>query len=199
MTILYLGPRRESVWKVLQSTGDAITHTEDKLGDRPELLESADMIVSYGYRHIIRRDVVGRFQSKIVNLHISLLPWNRGADPNVWSFLEDTPKGVSIHYIDCGVDTGPILTQKEIEFTNSETLRTSYEKLSVSIESLFAEQWSAIRADKIPQQPQIGEGTYHRAKDLEPFRHLLAQGWDTPVAALIGCALTPAGRTVDAE
>ena len=36
----------------------------------------------------------------IVNLHISYLPFNRGSHPNYWSFVENTPKGVSIHEID---------------------------------------------------------------------------------------------------
>jgi len=37
------------------------------------------------------------------------------ADPNVWSFIEKTPKGVSIHYLDAGIDTGDIIAQKLVE------------------------------------------------------------------------------------
>jgi methionyl-tRNA formyltransferase len=199
MNILYLGRRRESLLEHVGSWGDSVLHTEDNLNAHPELTECADIIVSYGYRFILSRELVDRFSNRIVNLHISLLPWNRGADPNVWSFLEDTPKGVTIHYIDCGVDTGPILAQQEIDLSSEETLCSSYHKLSGVVEHLFKKTWAAIRSGRIETNPQVGKGSYHRVKDLEPYRHLLVQGWDTPVAGLIGRALTSAGRVEYAE
>ena len=52
---------------------------------------------------------------RAINLHISYLPWNRGADPNLWSAV-GMPKGVTIHYINDGFDTGDILFQKAILF-----------------------------------------------------------------------------------
>ena len=65
----------------------------------------------------------------MINIHISMLPWNCGADPNFWSWFYATPKGVSIHCIDSGIDTGGLLTQAEIMFPAGETLRTSYDRL----------------------------------------------------------------------
>ena len=100
--------------------------------------ENFDFIVSYKYRFIISHDIVAYMKRKIVNLHISLLPWNRGADPNLWSFLKDTPKGITIHYIDSGVDTGDILLQKEFDFNLEEdTLKTTYDFLNKEIIRLF--------------------------------------------------------------
>ena len=52
---------------------------------------------------------------KIVNLHPSLLPNGRGADPIPWSLIKDERQGATIHIIDSGLDTGGILAQKEIE------------------------------------------------------------------------------------
>lgn len=46
-----------------------------------------------------------------MNLHISYLPWNKGADPNFWSCIDGTPAGVTLHHIDAGVDTGDIIAQ----------------------------------------------------------------------------------------
>lgn len=84
-------------------------------------------------------------QGQIFNLHISLLPYNRGASPNFFSFIENTPKGVTIHQIDEGLDTGPILAQKELFFDESkETFASSYEKLILEIQMLFKENWSSI-------------------------------------------------------
>jgi len=44
---------------------------------RPEL------IVSYNYKYIISSDIIYFMKGNIVNLNISLLPWNRGLDPNI--------------------------------------------------------------------------------------------------------------------
>lgn len=188
--ILYLGPDREVIRRCFESTGDRVVQAEGDLRMHPELLGNVDLIVSYGYRHIIRPEVVRRFENRIVNLHISLLPWNRGADPNIWSFLENTPKGVSVHYIDAGVDTGNLLCQQIVPMTVTETLRSSYQKLSDAIESLFVAQWGAIRNGRITGRPQSGSGSFHRMKDLEAYRSLLTDGWDTPVAKLVGMALS---------
>ena len=75
-----------------------------------------DLIISYNYKYIITKDIIAHYPNKIINLHISYLPWNRGAYPNVWSILKNTPKGVSIHLIDQSIDTGDILFQKEVFF-----------------------------------------------------------------------------------
>ena len=119
------------------------------------------------------------------------MPWNRGADPNLWSFLEDTPKGVTVHYLDSGIDTGDILVQKSIEFFSSEeTLKTSYEKLSQAACILFKESWLDIREGKLLSIPQPQGGSYHRLQDRLAYEYLLTQGWDTPVHQLKGKALS---------
>ena len=67
---------------------------------------SFDFIVSYGYRHILSKNILDLLPNKIINLHISYLPYNRGADPNFWSFMGHCcqynsrlwPKILSINY-----------------------------------------------------------------------------------------------------
>lgn len=80
-----------------------------------------EFIISYNYKYIITQDIIDFMMGNIVNLHISYLPWNRGANPNFWSFMDDTPKGVSIHYINSGLDKGAIAFQKKIELSDEET------------------------------------------------------------------------------
>ena len=55
--------------------------------------QAIDWIVSYGYKHIIRADVLALVSGRVINLHISYLPWNRGYHPNVWSFTTTRQKG----------------------------------------------------------------------------------------------------------
>lgn len=134
-----------------------------------------DFIISYGYHHIIKEPWLSKYAGRMINLHISLLPWNRGADPNYWSWRDHTPKGVTIHQIDAGIDTGPILAQAVCPMTAGHTLRSSYEALHAQMVALFAATWPGIRAGTITPTPQSGGGSFHRKSDctLPPL--------DTPV------------------
>jgi methionyl-tRNA formyltransferase len=128
-----------------------------------------DLIISYNYRYIISKEVVNLFRNKIINLHISLLPYNRGAHPNVWSFIEDTPKGVTIHMIDEGLDTGDIIFQKELQFDeNEETFFTTYDKLNIEIQNLFKENWGKIKTGSfITKKQDNRKATIHKKNELD--------------------------------
>jgi methionyl-tRNA formyltransferase len=188
MKVLWLGPERKELINSLEIHGDEFFCYEEKLTLESKILTDIEFIISYGYRHILKEDVLNKFPKKVINLHISLLPWNRGADPNLWSFLENTPKGVTIHYIDPGLDTGEILVQEEIKFNNNETLKTSYEKLTVKIEELLRNNWGEIRTGEIKGRSQPSGGSCHKLKDKEPYLKYLTKIWDTPVKDIIGKA-----------
>jgi len=147
----------------------------------------ARFAVSHGYRLIIKPDVIERLE--IVNLHIAYLPYNRGADPTLWSVLEDTPAGVTIHYVDAGVDTGDVIAQRQVTLADDDTLATAYATLQDELADLFREQWPAIRAGTCERRPQPPGGTSHRVADRAAVEHLLTDGWDTPIGSLRGrCA-----------
>ena len=151
----------------------------------PDILEiDPDLIVSYSYRHIIKADVLAALPNKFINLHIALLPYNRGADPNAWSYLEDTPKGVSIHLTDAGIDTGPILVQKQVDIDERrETLGSSYNILQEEIQGLFRKHWDGLRDESITPVTQVGQGTFHFARQFAEIRDELMgkEGWNVPI------------------
>jgi methionyl-tRNA formyltransferase len=156
----------------------------------PSLIDEHEphIAVVHGYRLILRRPVLDRLPGHVVNLHIAYLPFNRGSDPNLWSLLEDTPKGVTIHYVDEGVDTGDIIAQRELEFGDDETLASTYAALQEAMLDLLTEQWPDIRDGRCERRPQVGPGTSHRSADRAAVEHLLTAGWDTPVGVLRGAA-----------
>jgi methionyl-tRNA formyltransferase len=157
--------------------------------DEPFAARDQRLVVSHGYRRILRRDVLDALPDRVINLHIALLPYNRGADPTLWSVLEDTPAGVTIHYIDEGVDTGDVIAQREVEFADDDTLASAYAGLQAAMVALFVEQWPAISAGTNARTPQPPGGTVHRVADRAAVEHLLTAGWDKPVGALRGrCA-----------
>lgn len=142
-----------------------------------------DFLISYNYKFIIKKEVLELLPNRVINLHISLLPYNKGSNPNIWSFLEDTPKGVTIHLVDEGLDTGNILVQKELLIDeNRETLRSSYELLHREIQTLFIENWENIKNGEIVSKPQTHGGSIHSKKDFYELQPLITEkGWDTPV------------------
>ena len=190
MNILYLGIKEENILKTLCSDGDNVFFTDDKLSPNLDTVKNSDFIISYRYYHILKQDILNLFIKKAININISLLPYNRGAHPNLWSFLENTHKGVTINYIDKGIDTGDILVQREVFFSNEETLKTSYEKLSEIAIDLFIQNWAKIKNDEIKAIVQPAQGTLHYKKDIKLYQHLLINGWNTKVDNLIGKALS---------
>ena len=184
MKILYLGPHKR-IADFLQQNGDIVIQSTNPLTD--EMLEGVDFIISYGYRRKISKDVTDRFNGRAINLHIGYLPYNRGADPNLWAFLEDTPKGVTIHCLDGNIDTGDIIVRQEVPYDAGEdTLRTTHRRLSDTIEKLFNQVWPDIRDGNVDPVPQL---TYHRVRDKDPYLPLLEKmGWETPVKEILGKA-----------
>ena len=81
----------------------------------------------------------------MINLHISYLPYNRGAHPNFWSWVKNTPKGVSIHFISEKIDAGDIIFQRKINFPNDNiTFRKSYNMLRAELDALFIRNFNKI-------------------------------------------------------
>ena len=170
MNILFLGYTDSPLISFLKKDGNKVYVTDNKIDPSWFTENEINLVISYGYRHIIKPEILGLLPGKFINLHISYLPYNRGADPNFWSFVENTPKGVSIHLIDEGVDTGDILIQKQMEFSiYDESLRTSYDKLQKEIQQLFKTHWEDIKNGEIQPKKQQSKGTYHRKKDKNKF------------------------------
>ncbi|GAB4268798.1 MAG: hypothetical protein Kow0029_04370 [Candidatus Rifleibacteriota bacterium] len=180
--ILFLGPEDSPLRQWLEETGEEVVATSRKIDVSYIEANRICFLISYGYRHIIQKDVLEALDGRAINLHISFLPWNRGADPNLWSILEDTPKGVTIHYLDEGIDTGDIIVQDRVDFDyENDTLATSYDKLHKAMQRLFKDNWPAIRYGRCPRIKQAGSGSFHLVKDKIKVEHLLVNGWDTPL------------------
>jgi len=147
----------------------SVTQTQKKIN--LNTAKKFNSIISFGYRHIIDKDIIDNLKYPIINLHISFLPYNKGAHPNFWSFAENTPSGITIHQVDCGIDTGKIIYQKQINFEllkNKQTLTFSktYKMLINEIENLFLIHIKDIINQKFNSSEQIGKGSYHNKKDL---------------------------------
>jgi len=149
-----------------------------------DIAKKFEFIISFGYRYIIKKPILDLFTNNIINLHISYLPYNRGADPNLWSILNNTPCGVTIHLIDKGLDTGKILSQKKVQFDYEiDTMRSSYNKLKEAMAILFIDNWNKIKNNEIlPIKQDESKSSIHYLKDRPNFSVMMPLGWDTKIA-----------------
>jgi folate-dependent phosphoribosylglycinamide formyltransferase PurN len=76
---------------------------------------SPDLIIFTG-GNILRKDLLEVPRLGVLNVHLGLLPEVRGMSSPEWSLLNRVPVGITIHYMDAGIDTGPIL--QRCEFTD---------------------------------------------------------------------------------
>ena len=184
MKVLILSPYPGSILSTLDRFGDDYRITDQPVGVEYCREEQFDFVVSYGYRFIIKKDVLSFFKEKAVNLHISLLPHCRGAHPVFWSVFEQRPLGVTIHLLDEGLDTGKVLFQKvtPLTFTREETFASLYKNQRNEIERLFGERWSEVRTGVCPGRLQSGEPSEHRSIELNDWLHMMPQQWDTLVS-----------------
>jgi methionyl-tRNA formyltransferase len=143
-----------------------------------------DLVISYSYKFIIGKACIDFMNGRIVNLHISYLPYNRGTYPNIWSFIDDTPKGITIHFIDPMLDKGRIIARKRLDISEDETLRSSYGILHNEIQLLFKsifpkiDEWENISF--IPNE----KGSYHSLKDYKTVESMISS-WDMKMYDLV--------------
>lgn len=181
MKIIYLTNNENTLvlYDWLIENGEEVILSQEKLSLSFVQNINPEMIISYNYSYVIKKEIIDYMKGNIINLHISMLPWNRGASPNFWSFIDDTPKGVTIHYIDEGLDTGDIIVQKEVFFDEKEeTFQSTYNTLSDEIQRLFQANWEMIKEGRVVRIPQNGDsGTSHKVIDLDRIQKKIDFLW----------------------
>jgi len=138
--------------------------------DQLSLVEEVapDYIISCGYRYIIPEETLDIPSEGAINLHPSYLPYNRGAHPNVWSIIDGTPAGVTLHYMDPEVDSGDIIAQQEVKYSFEDTGKDLYERLEEAQVKLFKQVWPEImRGDVTSTEQDVDSGTYHRSSEFD--------------------------------
>ncbi len=182
LKVLLLSPYPGEIKKAIESHGDNVDVLNIKINKNLIKKNSYDYIISFGYKFILEKEVIDAVNLAAINLHISYLPFNRGAHPNIWSNVENTTSGVTIHLLDEGIDTGNILFQKKVYINQDDhTFQTSYDLLISKIEYLFKKKWQYIRKNEFNSIKQKGSGSFHYADDLEKIKPFLTNGWDTNI------------------
>ncbi|WP_429181066.1 formyltransferase family protein [Aeromonas salmonicida] len=129
--------------------------------------------LSLWWPFLLSPEVINYIPLGIVNTHPGLLPFGRGKHPNFWSIVEKTPFGVTLHLINKGIDSGPVLLQKEIKVSWDDTGESLYKKATHEIINLFIDNYHLIRVGQIRTTEQnILNGTFHVSSEILEKSHL---------------------------
>jgi phosphoribosylglycinamide formyltransferase-1 len=128
------------------------------IGDWIESLD-ADLVVLAGYMQLLSGSFVARFRQRIVNVHPALLPSFPGLDAIGQALdagVETT--GVSVHFVDEGVDTGPVILQREVAVPLGRDRAALEEAIHAAEHDLYPEAIRMIAAGRVridPNDPRL--------------------------------------------
>jgi phosphoribosylglycinamide formyltransferase-1 len=119
------------------------------LGDWIEGLD-ADLIVLAGYMQLLSSEFVQRFKNRVINVHPALLPSFPGIDA-LQQAIDHGSKitGVTVHFVDEGVDSGPIILQRPVPIPPSRDLAEAERAIHATEHALLPETIRLIAAGRV--------------------------------------------------
>ncbi|HTR42945.1 MAG TPA: phosphoribosylglycinamide formyltransferase [Pseudomonadales bacterium] len=115
-------------------------------------LQSAkvDLVVLAGFMRVLKGDFLRAFEGRIVNIHPSLLPsfpglesWKQALDHGV------KVTGCTVHFVDAGVDAGPIIGQQTVPVLDNDTADNLHQRIHAAEHQLYPECVAAIARGQI--------------------------------------------------
>jgi phosphoribosylglycinamide formyltransferase-1 len=111
---------------------------------------AADLVVLAGYMQLLSSEFVGRFRNRVINVHPALLPSFPGIDA-VQQALDHGSKvtGVTVHFVDEGVDSGPIILQRAVPIPASRVWEDTERLIHATEHELLPETIRLIAAGRL--------------------------------------------------
>lgn len=133
---------------------------------------SPDLLLVWSYSMLFPPALIALPRLGAVNLHGGLLPEYRGGHVMNWAIANgERETGVTLHYLDPGIDTGPTVAESRFPIEWNDTAATVHDKLRAAGESLLREWWPAIAAGTAPRHPQDpARGRHYRMRAAEDGR-----------------------------
>jgi phosphoribosylglycinamide formyltransferase 1 len=110
----------------------------------------ANLVVLAGYMQLLSPAFVGRFRNRIVNVHPALLPAFPGLDAIGQTLAAGADvTGVSVHFVDEGVDTGPVIAQREVSVPADRDRAALEQAIHATEHQLYPEAIRMIAAGRV--------------------------------------------------
>ncbi|HYB53239.1 MAG TPA: GNAT family N-acetyltransferase [Thermoanaerobaculia bacterium] len=114
-----------------------------------------DVILVWSYPIILRPEILAVPRICAVNMHGGLLPEFRGAHVLQWAFVVGAPEtGVTMHYMDPGVDTGPVIADTRFPIEDEDDAETVRRKMERAGSALLGQWWPRLLDGSAPRVPQ---------------------------------------------
>lgn len=140
---------------------------------------AADHLLSFQAGPILRAPLIATARIAALNLHYGPLPRYRGVAPIGWAILNgETAHGVTLHHIDPGVDSGPLVRGLSVPIEPTDTGRTLYDRCVAAGVELFATAWPELRLlEAVPGTPQDATAALYYNRWAIDFRQRRVR-WD---------------------
>ncbi len=151
----------------------------------------ADLFVVVAYGKLLPRAVLELPPLGCVNVHASLLPKYRGAAPIQWAVLNgEKETGVSIMYLNEGMDAGDVIDTASLEIRTGESFGSVYERLKALGAGLLVKTLPALESGSAQAVPQNGEeATY--APPITKEHSAIEWTWPSETVFHRVCGLDP--------
>ena len=152
--------------------------------ERPFTFADADLVVSVLTPRIWKPAEIEAVPFGIVNLHPAPLPQYRGCNSFSHAIINgDDYYATTLHYVDEGIDTGPVIAQEWVHIADDDTARSLYKRTQAASLNLFLREWPNLRTyallgqriDATPQNQQ--KARYYTRKCLDTYR-VADSRWD---------------------
>jgi phosphoribosylglycinamide formyltransferase-1 len=99
-----------------------------------------ELVVLAGFMRVLKEAMLTAFPRRIINIHPSLLPKYPGAKAWKQALAAGEPTtGCTVHYVDCGIDSGEIIAQREVPILADDTPESLHARIQVAERQLFPE------------------------------------------------------------
>ena len=152
-----------------------------------------DLNVAVFYDQVIRRPLLESALLGFTNVHPGKLPWYRGRSSVHWAIINNESElGVTVHLMDEGVDTGPILAQRTLPILWADTYGSMMTKIRAVVPSLVMEAVDGLARRDLHPVPQPPLGSYFGEDLICSFGdvHFVSSHWSSrAVSSLSACCL----------
>lgn len=162
LNILFIVPRFDSGDSELEKL--ALHHNIDFIKSKNinnidfiEILRKyeCDIFVSLSFNQIFKNDIINLPPLKTINVHCGKLPFYRGRNILNWALINDEKEfGITVHYIDEGIDTGDIILQKLYPIDDNDTYNSLLDRAYIGCAEILYESLKIIQTGDVKTIPQ---------------------------------------------
>lgn len=126
-----------------------------------------DVAVVFG-TGILKGPILQLLDGRLLNIHLGLSPYYRGSGTNFWPLVNREPEfvGATIHYLDAGIDTGPIVAHVRPQIRSGDDPHDIGNEAIKAAADKMVDAVQAHRAGTIKSHPQVSRGRLYQRKDF---------------------------------